>query len=85
MTKEEYKTKKDLLNKCLWSYKDIMNYFDVGRDTAYRFKNNASSYGGRVFGTNKVVRADTVLSIVSGTTREREKQILEELSVDIDE
>lgn len=61
-----------LLLKPVWTYRDIMTYFEVkSKTTAIRIKNRAIKAGGAVPYGTKYVKSDAVFALF-GTERERE-------------
>ena len=69
-------SKKELLLKPVWDYKDIMNYFGVkSPTTALKIKTRAinEQNGGVIWG-KELVRTDAVLALY-GTSRKEELEL----------
>lgn len=70
------KTSVALVLKPIWTYRDIMAYFNIkSKTTASKIKNKAiKEHGGGIKFSTKYVKSEAVLALY-GTSREREIEI----------
>lgn len=72
------KEKIELLQKPVWTYKDIMCFFGrFGKTKANDIKNKVIENGGGIKYSTKYVKTESVLNYF-GTTREEEIKVLKE-------
>lgn len=69
-------SKKELLLKPSWSYKDIAEYFGYSNATSINIKKKAYANGGAIKYSTTLVTTESVLALF-GTTRETELRLYE--------
>lgn len=79
MRNNDIEKRLEILSKSAWTYKDIMNYYDIGSTRACEMKARAiAEFNGSLKYMSDKVKADSVL-VMNGTSREREIAILKSI------